>query len=322
MNLNSTLVSFVIPCFNEEETLPSLIDEIMNTVKEMSEFEFEFILVNDGSTDSTLEIMKSIQRQLKKIIILDIPEQSGKIKAQAIGIENISSNSDISILIDADGQHNPKYLKQMLELTFFEKKPTFTNRKNNQRTFLAKIGVLALSLLTKIAGVKYNSKISEFICVPNNALAKISKDARFGVIPIVMLIEDKISDCNYIEITIRPRYKNNEPSDKLSRHHPIDLYKKGFFHLFTNIYEILFRIFIFIGIIFSILAVYLFIIFIEAISNRNFNGVGSIILVQLISLFILTTIIVVMISMVLAFTLSFESLATKSRLTRDLKIYK
>jgi len=298
MNLNSTLVSFVIPCFNEEETLPSLIDEIMNTVKEMSEFEFEFILVNDGSTDSTLEIMKSIQRQLKKIIILDIPEQSGKIKAQAIGIENISSNSDISILIDADGQHNPKYF------------------------FLAKIGVLALSLLTKIAGVKYNSKISEFICVPNNALAKISKDARFGVIPIVMLIEDKISDCNYIEITIRPRYKNNEPSDKLSRHHPIDLYKKGFFHLFTNIYEILFRIFIFIGIIFSILAVYLFIIFIEAISNRNFNGVGSIILVQLISLFILTTIIVVMISMVLAFTLSFESLATKSRLTRDLKIYK
>ena len=320
--MNSTLVSFVIPCFNEEKTLPILLNEIMKHLDEIPIYQPEFILINDGSTDSTLEVMKSIQKHWKMVTILDLPEQSGKIKAQAIGIEHVSTNSKISILIDADGQHDPIYIEKMLNLTISEQKTVFTHRSNNKRTLLSKIGVSVLSIITKVLGISYNSKISEFISIPNNVLSIISKDARFGAIPIVMLIEQRIKDSNVCVITIRPRYKTDALNDELTRHQPIDLYKKGFFHLFTNVYEILFRIFIFTGIIFSILIFYLLVIFFDSVSNGEFSGVASIILVQLISLFIVTTIIVIMISIVLAFTLSFESSSAKNRLSRDLKIYK
>jgi glycosyltransferase involved in cell wall biosynthesis len=322
MNENLPLVSLIIPCFNEEEALPIFLDEIKKYMDQIPKFETEIILINDGSTDSTLEVMKRIQKQFKMITILDLPEQAGKIKAQAVGIEHISLRSKICILIDADGQHDPTYLEKMINLTNLEQKTTFTLRTNYKRTILSKMGVAVLNICTKIIGINYNSQVSEFICIPSNILKIVSTDSRFGVFPIVLLIEQKINDKNFINIIIRPRHRTEIKNIEMKRHLPLDLYKKGFFYLFSNVYEILFRIFIFSAFIFSILVIYLSIILFDSISNRSFNGVSSIILVQLISLFILSTIIILMISTLLVFALSAESLAVKNRLLKGLRIHK
>jgi glycosyltransferase involved in cell wall biosynthesis len=322
MDKDLVLVSFIIPCFNEEEALPIFINEINKYMGQIPNFESEIILINDGSTDSTLDAMKCIQKQFNKVTILDLPEQSGKIKAQAIGIENISLNSKICILIDADGQHDPKYIEELINLTHQEQKTTFTIRTNSQRTILAKIGVAVLKIASKIIGINYDSNISEFICIPNNVLKIVSTDSRFGVFPIIPLIEQKTSEKNYIKISIKPRYETTETNKKKTRHLPVDLYKKGFFHLFSNVYEILFRVFLFSAFMFTVLMIYLSIILFDSISNGNFNGIASVILVQLISLFILSTIIIVMISTVLIFALSSESSAISKRLLKDLRIYK
>jgi glycosyltransferase involved in cell wall biosynthesis len=322
MNEDSALVSFIIPCFNEEEALPIFLNEIENYMDQIPKFESEIILINDGSTDSTLDAMKSIQKQFNKVTILDLPEQSGKIKAQAIGVEHISLSSNICIFIDADGQHDPKYLEEMIKLIHLEQKTTFTLRLNNQRTILARTGVAVLKIISKIIGISYNSNISEFIGIPSNIIKIISTDSRFGVFPIVLLIEQKVKEKEFIKIKIRPRYKTALINKKKTRHLPIDLYKKGFFYLFSNVYEILFRVFKFTAFIFTILVVYLAIILFDSISNRNFNGVTSIIFVQLISLFVLSTIVIIMISTVLIFALSVESLTIKNRLLKSLRIYK
>jgi glycosyltransferase involved in cell wall biosynthesis len=322
MNEDLVLVSFIIPCFNEEEALPIFLNEIEKYMDQIPKFESEIILINDGSTDSTLDAMKSIQKQFNRVTILDLPEQSGKIKAQAIGVEQISLSSNICIFIDADGQHDPKYIEEMIQLAHLEQKTSFTLRINNQRTILARIGVAVLKIISKIIGINYNSNISEFICIPNNIIKIISTDSRFGVFPIVLLIEQKVKEKEFIKIKIRPRYKTALINKKETRHLPIDLYKKGFFYLFSNVYEILFRVFKFTAFIFTMLVVYLAIILFDSISNRSFNGVTSIIFVQLISLFVLSIIVIIMISTVLIFALSAESLTIKNRLLKSLRIYK
>ena len=53
------LLSVVVSCYNEEAAIPYFYDEIVKTAKEMKEINFEFIFVNDGSKDKTLEILKS-----------------------------------------------------------------------------------------------------------------------------------------------------------------------------------------------------------------------------------------------------------------------
>ena len=52
------LLSIVVPCYNEAEALPFFFKEICKVAQKMAELDFEFIFINDGSIDKTLEIIK------------------------------------------------------------------------------------------------------------------------------------------------------------------------------------------------------------------------------------------------------------------------
>ena len=58
-------ISIIIPCFNEEEAIPIFYKEINKVIKKMKEVDFELIFINDGSSDKTLNIIKSIVKKIK-----------------------------------------------------------------------------------------------------------------------------------------------------------------------------------------------------------------------------------------------------------------
>ena len=64
-------ISIVVPCYNEEESLPIFYEEICNVASKMKKLDFEFLFINDGSKDKTLEILESLAKTDKNLKIDD-----------------------------------------------------------------------------------------------------------------------------------------------------------------------------------------------------------------------------------------------------------
>lgn len=106
------MISVIIPFYNEEGSLPLLLEQLQKVVKELP-YDYELIFVNDGSTDSGSVNIENAQNDNKKIHLFTHRKQFGKGKALATGF--LHSKGDIIIFIDADLQNDPKDLPKFIE---------------------------------------------------------------------------------------------------------------------------------------------------------------------------------------------------------------
>lgn len=104
-----TLISIVVPCYNEEQSIFPFYNEVVKVLENIEE-DYEIIFVNDGSTDNTLNKIK----QLKNIKYISFSRNFGKESALYAGLEN--SKGDYVAVMDADLQDPPILLIEMLEL--------------------------------------------------------------------------------------------------------------------------------------------------------------------------------------------------------------
>lgn len=106
------LVSLVIPFYNEEGCVFSFHKAINEALASADQYDFEFICINDGSTDNTLsELLQCIQLD-SRLIVLDLSRNFGKEAAMSAGIDN--ARGDCVIPIDADLQDPPGLILDML----------------------------------------------------------------------------------------------------------------------------------------------------------------------------------------------------------------
>ena len=105
------LLSVIVPSYNESESIPLFYKEIDRVSKEMKELDFEFIFVNDGSKDSTLDVVKELSKKDKRVKYLSFSRNFGKEAAMYAGLEN--SHGDYVTVMDADLQHPPALLPEM-----------------------------------------------------------------------------------------------------------------------------------------------------------------------------------------------------------------
>lgn len=105
-------VSLIIPCYNEEQSLPLLYEAICATAAEHDAYEWEFLFVNDGSKDSTLEIIKNLRAADKRVSFVDLSRNFGKERAMLAGFDY--AQGDCAVVMDADLQHPPKVIGEML----------------------------------------------------------------------------------------------------------------------------------------------------------------------------------------------------------------
>ena len=105
-------ISLIVPCFNEEEALPYFYEETSKVLKSLPE-DYELILVNDGSADDTLRVMKELAKKDKKVVYLSFSRNFGKESAMYAGL--CSASGDYIGFIDADLQHPPVLMVEMME---------------------------------------------------------------------------------------------------------------------------------------------------------------------------------------------------------------
>ena len=109
-------VSILIPCFNEEEGLPMLYDALCGTkgiCENLNEYDFEILLINDGSRDCTLNIIKKYAEIDKRIKYISLSRNFGKECAMLSGFDYASG--DCMVIMDADLQHPPTLIPEMLK---------------------------------------------------------------------------------------------------------------------------------------------------------------------------------------------------------------
>lgn len=107
------LVSIVIPFYNEEGAVFGFHEAITKAITGLSAFEFEFICVNDGSSDNTLDELLECVAKDSRYIVLELSRNFGKEAAMSAGIDQ--AKGDCVIPIDADLQDPPSLIAQMLE---------------------------------------------------------------------------------------------------------------------------------------------------------------------------------------------------------------
>lgn len=106
-------ISIVVPCYNEEEALPLFYEEIIKIGKNLDEYEFEYIFVNDGSSDKTDVIMKELAKEDKRVKYILFSKNFGKEAAMYAGLEHASG--DYITIMDADLQDPPSLLPSMIK---------------------------------------------------------------------------------------------------------------------------------------------------------------------------------------------------------------
>lgn len=106
-------ISIIVPCYNEEESMPLFYEEICKISKEFKKVDFEYIFVNDGSKDKTLEIARDLSKKDKRVRYISFSRNFGKEAAILAGLEY--SKGDYIAIMDADLQDPPSLLKDMYD---------------------------------------------------------------------------------------------------------------------------------------------------------------------------------------------------------------
>ncbi len=97
-----TLVSFVIPCYRSEATLPGVIREIQNTMEKMKDYGYEIVLVNDCSPDGTFSVIRKLCQENDNIVGIDLARNFGQHSALMAGFHYVKG--DVIVCLDDDGQ--------------------------------------------------------------------------------------------------------------------------------------------------------------------------------------------------------------------------
>lgn len=106
-------ISIIVPCYNEEQAIPFFHDEITKIAESLKE-DFEFIFVNDGSVDKTIDIIKEYAKKDKRVKYINFSRNFGKEAAMYAGLE--LSIGDYVAIMDADLQDPPSLLPEMIAI--------------------------------------------------------------------------------------------------------------------------------------------------------------------------------------------------------------
>jgi glycosyltransferase involved in cell wall biosynthesis len=140
------MISVVVPIYNEEELIVRFHEAVSNALDGIAE-DWEVVYVNDGSRDSSLEILKNLQAEDPHVVVVELSRNWGHMGAIAAGLQ--TSRGDATIIMDGDFQDPPHVLPELVEAWRAGAEVVVAVRKSRQesRKLLAKLFPLFYRLL-------------------------------------------------------------------------------------------------------------------------------------------------------------------------------
>lgn len=146
-------ITAIVPCYNEEEALPLFYKEITRVAEEMKEVDFEFLFINDGSKDATIDILRDLSKKDKRVRYVSFSRNFGKEAAMYAGFKE--ATGDYVAVMDADLQDPPALLPEMLNYIKVEGYDSVATRRVSRegeppiRSFFARMFYKLINKISK-----------------------------------------------------------------------------------------------------------------------------------------------------------------------------
>lgn len=160
MQMKKQLLTALIPAYNEEECINELYNRVTCVLKELKDYDYEILIINDGSKDNTLFILEELHAKDKHLQYVNLARNYGKETAMAAGFDY--AKGDVVVILDADLQNPPELIPEMLEVFSGGYDDVYGKRKSrDDESFLKKYGTKlyykALQSLTRVDILKNTS---------------------------------------------------------------------------------------------------------------------------------------------------------------------
>lgn len=171
--MNKKKISVIIPLYNEAKNIHELYKRLLTSVSQISK-DFEFIFIDDGSKDNSLEILHSLQNKDKNIRIIKFTRNFGQQSAVLAGFRHCKGETIVQL--DADLQNPPEEISKLIEKLNEGYDIVSGVRKNRQDSFLRKTcSAILLKLVSKLMGDNIMLEISSFRVMNRKTLEKINQ---------------------------------------------------------------------------------------------------------------------------------------------------
>ena len=155
-------VTILIPCYNEEQSLPLLYQELSSLIDSHQAYDWEILFVNDGSKDNTIHLIKQLSHQDHRIAYVDLSRNFGKEAAMLAGFDY--ATGDCMVIMDADLQHPPHLIPAMLKYWEEGYDDVYAKRTTRgKESWLRKnLSLLYYKLLQKTTRVEILQNVGDF----------------------------------------------------------------------------------------------------------------------------------------------------------------
>lgn len=168
-------LSIIIPMYNEEEALPYTYKRLVSLGKQIDNYEMEFLFVNDGSKDNSLEIVKAFREKDNRVCYLNLSRNFGKEVAMGAAFDYVTG--DAIAIIDADLQDPPELIVEMLKYYEEGYDDVYAKRRSrNGESWLKKFTSKSFyKILSKVSSVPIQRDTGDFRLLTRRAIEALRK---------------------------------------------------------------------------------------------------------------------------------------------------
>ncbi|MDN0051667.1 glycosyltransferase family 2 protein [Bacteroides caecigallinarum] len=175
-------ISILVPCYNEEASLPLLYLELRKLMDKENNYEWEVLFVNDGSKDNTIGIIKELREKDNRICYVDLSRNFGKENAMLAGFDYVTG--DCMVIMDADLQHPPHIISNMLKKWEKGYDDIYAKRitRGKEPWLRKKFSLLFYSILKKTSRIEILPNVGDFRLLDKQcvyALRKLRETERY-----------------------------------------------------------------------------------------------------------------------------------------------
>ncbi len=175
-------ISIVIPSFNEEGNIEHLAQRLLDVIKPLDKYEYEVIFIDDGSSDTTLEKLKSLTQLDKCIFYLELSRNFGHQNALKAGYD--FATGDCIISMDGDMQHPPEMIPQFIEKweEGFDVVYSCREYADDATIFKTKTSDIFYSMINSLSDTKLEKGTADFRLIDRkvaNVLTQLNENGLF-----------------------------------------------------------------------------------------------------------------------------------------------
>lgn len=162
MEQKKKLVTVLVPAYNEYDSLPSLYNVMAEVMLLLSQYDWQLLFVDDGSTDGTLDVIKQLYRQDNRVNYISLSRNFGKENAMLAGFDH--TKGDCVIILDADLQDPPSLIPSMLQEWENGYQDVYAKRtkRGKESAIRRKLSLFYYSFLAKISDVEILQNVGDF----------------------------------------------------------------------------------------------------------------------------------------------------------------